>query len=614
MAGVGNSGGGGGGAVRAGRAFVELFADDNRVYRALDRLRARFQKFGSITAKAGAGLGAAGLTALAPLKPALDSITESSKLGDTADAFGLTAEKASRLFGIMQAGGSDLRDATEGVVTFNQRISDAIEGKGEEAVGLFKDLGKSADSFSGDTSDKFFQLLDALRQVPDPAKRVQLLLKAVGEDTGKNLIPLLSMSADQVAELGDAFQQSGEDVKASREATRAYNLAVAELGKVWREASAAVIPIVKDVATEVRAAAKPVGEFVAKNRESLRVVIAVAAGLAGAGAALVALGGAAGLAATVIGGAAVAAPALAAGVALILSPVGLVVAGFVALGAGLAYLLAQTDAGAEFFGWIGNGFRGAADTAKTAWGGIVDALRAGDLSLAARVALAGLEVAWGQLWLNLKMAWIGFKSMFVDGWHDLTETIQLGMEIAMLRVFGIVSRGLDRVLTEFARVSAAIGQTDLAGGATAAAEQLRLYGRAAERVERQLAEAAVQRSRERDRARVGEARAAMAQQQERARALDDLRAAARQALDESEALSKAAALAGVALGVVFAQQARGGALAATIAGSGGTFNATAAAQRFGNPKAVQKRLGDIADNTAATVRAAEGIAKALTFK
>ena len=46
-------GGGGSGAVRAGRAFVELFAQDNKLYRALDAASARLKQFGAMSAKIG---------------------------------------------------------------------------------------------------------------------------------------------------------------------------------------------------------------------------------------------------------------------------------------------------------------------------------------------------------------------------------------------------------------------------------------------------------------------------------------------------------------------------------------------------------------------------------
>jgi hypothetical protein len=412
MPGANNGGGGGGGAIRAGRAFVELFAEDNRLYRALDRVKARLQSFGSVTVKIGAAVGAAGLAGLAPLKPAIDGILEGGKLADAADAFGLTGEQASRLFGIMQAGGSDLRDATEGIVTFNQRIEDALNGTGEEAAKLFDGLGKSAEEFqAGNSADRFFKLIDALRQVPDPAKRVQLLLKAVGEDTGKNLIPLLSMSADEVRSLGDAFQQSGADLKAQREASRAYTMAVAGIGRVWREVVVALAPSLKQIAEGIGQAIGPIVQFISQNRETIVTVVAVAAGLAAAGATLVGFGAAMSAAGTAIGAVILVVKAMAAVVLALLSPIGLVVAAV----AGLAYVFRDElmEAAKEAWGYLSETFAGVGTAATETWEGIVAAVRKGDLELAFKIAGAGIRAIWAELMLGLRKGWNDFVRWLV---------------------------------------------------------------------------------------------------------------------------------------------------------------------------------------------------------
>ena len=291
------------GGIRAGAAYVELFVNDNRLARGLNAAAAKLKAFGAGLVGIGARVGAVGAAALAPVVPALETLNEQAKLASAADAFGLTAEKASRLFGLMQAGGSDIRDATEGLVTFNQRVSDAMSGTGEEAAKLFQDLGVSAKQFTGlDSADRFYKLLDALRALPDPAKRVQLLLKAVGEDTGKNLIPVLSMSEDEVRALGDAFEQSGADLQQARQTNRAYMMATAQLSKVWREVVAAVAPAIRDLAEWVTRAVRPVVAWVRQNREAVKTAALVAAVVLGVGGALVALGAAVSLAGFAISG------------------------------------------------------------------------------------------------------------------------------------------------------------------------------------------------------------------------------------------------------------------------------------------------------------------------
>ncbi len=409
--------------VRAGAAYVELGTRDNRLVRGLAAASAKLKAFGAGVAGIGARVAGLGAAAVAPLIPALESLGEQAKLADAADAFGLPAEKATRLFGILQAGGSDLRDATEGLVTFNQRVSDALSGTGQEATQLFQDLGVSAKAFEGlDTADKFYALLDALRAVPDPAKRVQLLLKAVGEDTGKNLISVLALSADRVDSLGDAFQQSAGDLEQARNASRAYTAAIAQVGRAWREVVAAVAPAVQDIAEWVSRAVKPVVAWVRENREMVKTAALVAVGVLGAGAALLALGGTISVVGTAVGGLATLVSVLGSVFGAILSPVGLVVAAV----AGLGYLFAtQTESGMRMTSAIAAGFQSLAETATTAWGGIVDAVVAGDLELAARIALAGIGVEWAKAVLWWTEKWNAFKGVFVDGWRDVVAGVKL---------------------------------------------------------------------------------------------------------------------------------------------------------------------------------------------
>lgn len=242
---TGGSSGGSARGVRAGGAFVELGVKD-RISQALRGIQAKFLSFGKLIATGGAAGAAAGGGLLAAAVPTLGDL---SKLDATAKAFGLTAEKASGLFGVMEASGSDIRDATEGLVTLGQRVTDAMSGTGEDAKKLFDGLGVSAANFAGlDPADQFFKLHAALREVQDPAQRVQLLLKAVGEDTGKNLIGTLSMTTDELREQAAGFAMTGDELKAASQATAAYNRASATIGSVWKRVAVAVAPLIEKAA------------------------------------------------------------------------------------------------------------------------------------------------------------------------------------------------------------------------------------------------------------------------------------------------------------------------------------------------------------------------------
>lgn len=391
----GGGAGGGGGAIRAGAAFVELFTDSTKLEAGLKTAGHKVAGFGAAMAKAGAVAlgGAGGLVAGVGFK-ALETLGDTAKLGAAADAFGLSATAASRLFGIMRSAGSDTRDAVEGIVTLGQRVTDALSGTGKEAAELFQGLNVGAEQFAGLAPDQqFYKLLDSLNKVADPAKRVQLLLKAVGEDTGKNLIPLLGQSAAEVQELGRLFEVGAGDMKRAKDATAAYTKATALLQRAWLEVATALAPTLGQVAGWVSAVAQPVGEFIRQNRLLIVGGFALAGAVAAAGAAFVGIGTVLALAGVALGG-------IAAVVGAVLSPFGLAAAAVTAFG---LVLFTQTDV---FDGFL-SGFMRTFD-------GVRDALSAGDLALAGRVAMAGLNLAWQEGIDVLSRAWRSFSRTITD--------------------------------------------------------------------------------------------------------------------------------------------------------------------------------------------------------
>ncbi|WP_040887359.1 phage tail tape measure protein, partial [Zavarzinella formosa] len=283
-------GGGGSSAIRAGSAFVELFVKNNLLYRGLDAARGRVKAFGDFLARlGGASLGFK--TLLSPLQSAVDQLAETSKQGDIAAAFGLTAESATRLFGVMKAVGSDTRDATEGLVTLGQRVKDALSGSSQEANQLFDSLGVGAEQFEGlDPAKQFYLMIDSLKKVQDPATRVQLLLKAFGEDTGKNLISTLALSQEEMARLGDTFEMSAADMEDARKASREFTVASATLGRIWQSLAVAVAPVVSEFSAAFSDVAKEAIGFVREYRPLVGLVLKGAVAFAGAGAALVVIG------------------------------------------------------------------------------------------------------------------------------------------------------------------------------------------------------------------------------------------------------------------------------------------------------------------------------------
>lgn len=465
----GSLGGASSGAVRAGKAYVELYADDSRLQRALKSARDSLAKFGSSVA----GLGLKGLlggaAGLAPLGGIFGSITETGKLADTAKAFGLSGEAASRLFGILKAGGSDLRDATEAVATFNQRIEDAIKGTGEEAAEVFRDLGKLPQQFQNlNSAERIYALLDALKQVPDPAKRVQIAMKAVGEDSGKNLIRTLARTPEELQRLGDALQMTQADLDAASSASLSLTTAGAYLSKVWNQVVTAVAPVMEQLAKAILPYAQLAALIVRNNPQVVTGFFAVAAGVAAAGAAGLGLSAVFTGLSALFAGLVVAVKLLAAVFGFLLSPVGLAAAAV----AGVLYLLAtKTESGRSATEDLKTAFVEMGAAFSETWRGVVDAVTGGELKLAFEILGAGIVVAWEAMLYRMRKALEDFrKSVIGESRAALLAVSAIVPPLGLLlRANAAIGGGPNTARLDAARAALAA----LTGRAATAAERAR---------------------------------------------------------------------------------------------------------------------------------------------
>lgn len=98
-------------------------------------------------------------------------------------------------------------------------------------------------------------------------------------------------------------------------------------------------------------------------------------------------------------------------VTTLISPLGLVVG---IVGGLTAAFLTLTDTGKAMTDTIGSAFGEMGATVAKTWTGIMDALQAGDVYLAARVLWAGLKVIWVQATQGLKDVWDQFTASLTD--------------------------------------------------------------------------------------------------------------------------------------------------------------------------------------------------------
>lgn len=267
-------------AIKAGRAFVEVFADSNPLVRGLNDAKLsvmrfstaaskRLDKFASRAAKGfrnfrrsirpvtrelktfgkvAAGITAAG-AALAG-RATLGQIGDLDQLNKAARAFGLAAENASGLFGVFnQSGATNMRENIESLVTLSQRIKEAASGQGGQSAKLFDGLNVSAQELARlDPSEQFFRLHGAIMQLEEPTDRISKLMLAFGEDGGKTLIPTLSKTTEELRKQAGQFSITQEELEAASQAQESLNNMSAAFTRILQQMAVVGAPSVEKVA------------------------------------------------------------------------------------------------------------------------------------------------------------------------------------------------------------------------------------------------------------------------------------------------------------------------------------------------------------------------------
>ncbi len=206
----------------------------------------------------------------------------------------------------------------------------------------------------------------------------------------------------------------------------------------------ALLPVVTPLLSKLVDAVKAAGQWIARNREAVVAMGKLVAVVGAAGVGLIVLGGtlaslgwtlsrigmfigAVGKGFALLKGAVTSmiglVPTLISLLAGMISPLGLVVAAAAALG---AYLVISSGAGGKALAWLGEKFSSLKEDAVKAFGGIKDALAAGDIKLAARILWLTLKMEWQKGIKPLRLAWHKFTFLFKATFEEATHKIALG--------------------------------------------------------------------------------------------------------------------------------------------------------------------------------------------
>lgn len=424
-------------AIRAGKAYVELFADDNPLSRGLKLAEQKLKSWGASVSAIGAkisGLAGAGklletvlpglaefsfspsgiITGLVALTNAFASST--GELQHMSERTGISIEELSALGYAAKRSGVDMESLEGGIRKMQKAIDQAGHGS-KASREAFRELGVSLKDLKGLSADQqIARLADGFARIEDPTTKAALAMRIFGK-SGTEMLPLLDRGSAGIAAITEEARRLGivltkDDVAASKQ----FKGALAELRATLQAAgmalARAVLPVLIDFRKTIAPVVNSVVGWVKENAGLAASVLKIAGALAAAGLALMAFGRIISLIGSGFGLVLTGLKLLAGAVVFLLSPVGLLIG---LLAGGVAAWLAWTESG-----------QAAMEDIKDAWGGITDALASGDLALAAKIAWAGLKSVWTEGVQFLKSLWIEFSSDFVDNWNGTIAMLKLG--------------------------------------------------------------------------------------------------------------------------------------------------------------------------------------------
>lgn len=454
-------------AIRAGRAFVELFADDTKLVRGLRAAERKLRVFGDGIRTLGLKMMSLGTALLAPL---VGSTKVFSTLGDSvakmAKRTGLSVETLSELGYAASQSGIDAGALENGLRRMQRSIYDAGRGL-STAVDALSDLGLSyRDLKNLSPEEQFKRIADRISQINDPTLKAAIAMSLLGR-SGTALLPLFKQGAaginalqDQARSLG--LTMSGEDAAAAEVFGDTLDRLWSVVKMTTFQVGAALAPALQRMVTVITEVLVKINAWIQENRSVIVSIAKVIASVLAAGAVLVVLGTtisglglALGKLAGIITTVGAVFKGLGAAIAFLTQPVVLVIAAVAALG---AYLIYASGAGAKALEWLGQRFALLKADALDAYQGVADALAAGDIALAARILWLTLKMEWTRGVNFLEKIWMNFRNVFVrlaydafDGAMAAATTVWHALEVGWIETTAFLSKTWNGFSSFFAR-------------------------------------------------------------------------------------------------------------------------------------------------------------------
>lgn len=413
------------GAIRAGKAFVEIFADSSKLVRGLRAASAKLKAFGASVAAMGRQMLLMGGLVAAPLILATRTFaTYGDQLDKMSKRTGISVEALSGLGFAARRSGASMETVEVAIRRMQRSIEDAGRGS-KEAVDALAALGLSAAALKGLSPEEQFKTIAArLAAIADPTKKAALAMMLFGR-SGTMLLPML----DDLDSLLKEAKRLGLIVsKEDAAAAAAFADAWGDVKDVLRIVSFTVGSILGKAITgllgNVASALAGLKKFVKENEQVVLIVAKVAIALLATGLALVIFGGMISLMAKSLLVAIAILKLVRIAMLMLLAPVGLITTALLLVG---VVILKTT-------GLWNKAISSMARVFGEFWKAIMTALAAGNITAAFAVVAAALKVIWFGLLTSMHKAWLNFWGgiqLAMEGAvHKMTRLLLTGNEAA----------------------------------------------------------------------------------------------------------------------------------------------------------------------------------------
>ena len=420
--------------IRAGRAFVELYANDSKLTRGLRTAQRKLMRFSAFVTSIGVKL--AGL-ASAVAVPLMFTVKASSRMEEVMNKFNVVFGENSKVVKEWSDGfAKDVGRSQRQVAEFMAGSQDLFVPLGfdeaaatkmsKQITGLAVDLASFNNMADEDTLRDLHAALTGSGEVmkkygvivSEAAVKQELLNQGMdpkaATDQQKVMARLAIIMRGTTAAQGDA-----------RRSSKSYANQVKRLKAVIEDAAGAIgdalRPTLAKLAGQLADIIERVTGWIRNNQQLVKVIAITAAIVGGIGAALLAVGAAAAFVSFAIGGLVTVFGAIA-------SPVGLAVAGVIALAVALGGLIAWGMKSGDLFKKLGR-------LILSVFNVIVKYLTSGPLAIAAKLLWETLKVIWlngiadiGKTYEKLKEAWKGVTDQFTADWKSAIGEVKKDMK------------------------------------------------------------------------------------------------------------------------------------------------------------------------------------------